>query len=279
MQEPKLKNGWYNILMLKTQRGIAHLFLIVLVVVVLAVVGLLVSRRLQQQSSTDQEQQSSVAQADPNQPPLKLKGIGIDLGYYDQATGKAGDVVFTKAPLKGSFGLLFSDYGFVIPASSSATGANKANPQPTFILPMGTKVRSLVDGVVVNIPKLYSGDYSIQIGTDANSQWLYETEHVLNPVVKVGDRVTAGQVIAEVSSHDSNNNNGYGLVEIGILKGGNPPQHVCPFAYLDDSIKDETLKKLTALYKSWEDYRGDSSLYNEAGLKIPGCLSLDPIEG
>lgn len=214
---------------------------------------------------------------DADNPPLLLKSIGINLDAYDSTTGKFGDFVFTKNNLQ--FNVLFSEYGFTIPANMSASGQNKRNPQPTFILPMGTKVHSLVDGVVVGVPTLYSGDYSIQVASSINSQWRYETEHVTKPLVKQGDTVKAGQIIAEVSPHSKESNSGYGLVEIGILKGGNPPQHICPFAYLDPSVKDDIQNKLLAFYKAWEDYRGDANLYNEAGQEVPGCLTLDAIEG
>lgn len=214
---------------------------------------------------------------DPDEPALKLKSIGINLDYYDTATNMAGDLKFAKAQFM--FGIIFSDYGFVIPAESSASGKDKFNPQPTFTLPMGTKVQSLVDGVVTKVPLLYSGDYSIHVATNPQSRWIYETEHVINPLVNVGDKVKAGQVIAEVSPHNKEANDGFGIVEIGILKGGNPPQHVCPFAYLDESIREDIQKKLTSLYSSWEKYRGDSSLYDETALKMPGCLTLEPIDG
>ena len=168
-------------------------------------------------------------------------------------------------------------YGFYI-----ATGNDnpaKYNPQPTFILPMGTPVRSLVDGVVANMPTLWSGDISIQVTVSGKMEkWVYETEHVRNPTVKVGDKVTAGQIIAEVSNFDKGVPEGYGAVEIGILKGGNPPEHVCPFAYLDESIKAETLQKIKDFFKSWEDYVRDTTLYDES-MPIPGCLNLDPIGG
>lgn len=215
--------------------------------------------------------------SDADKPPLLLKNIGINLGIYDTATGRAGDLVFTKNKLQ--FNVLFTEYGFTIPANMSASGQDKRNPQPTFLLPMGTKVYALVDGVVINVPKLYSDDYSILVASDGNSRWRYETEHVTNPLVMVGDTVKAGQIIAEVSPHNKEGNAGYGLVEIGILKGGNPPQHVCPFAYLDPSIKDEVGEKLLAFYKAWEEYRGDINLHDETMQQVPGCLTLDALEG
>lgn len=230
-----------------------------------------------EQNATVQTEAIAEVTFDKDKPPLLLKSIGINIDFYDPATGRAGDLVFTRDKLQ--FGVLFTEYGFTIPASMSATGQNKRNPQPTFILPMGTKVRSIVDGIVVGVPVLYSGDYSIQVASDTNSQWRYETEHVTNPLVKAGDIVKAGQIIAEVSPHSKESNAGYGLVEIGILKGGNPPQHICPFAYLDPSVKNEIQNKLLAFYKSWEEYRGDMNLYDEANQEVSGCLTLDFIEG
>src|SRR3989344_4678738 len=194
-----------------------------------------------------------------NEPPLKLKSIGVNFE----------DFKFTKEKLQ--FNRLFMGYGFVIPASPD--NPTKSNPQPTFILPLGTPVRSLVDGIVVAMPTLWSGDISIQVTENGKMErWIYETEHVINPKVKVGDKVSAGQIIAEVGSFGGGDPPGFGAVEIGILKGGQVPEHVCPFAYLDDSIKEETFKKMNDLFKSWEEYIGDQTLYNELD-KISGCLT------
>lgn len=204
---------------------------------------------------------------DSEEPPLKLKSIGVNIS----------DFKFTKEKLQ--FGRLFMEFGFVIPANTSSSGQDKTNPQPTFIVPLGTPVRSLVDGVVVDMPTLWSGDISIHVTADGKrDKWIYETEHVRNPKVKIGDKVKAGQIIAEVGSFSGGDPPGFGAVEIGILKGGNPPEHVCPFAYLDESVREEILTKIKDLLKSWEDFIGDANLYDES-LEIPGCLTLDPIPG
>lgn len=254
---------------------------VILVLLLLTVGGLFLfsktNKKDQEQSvaTFTPSQSASSSKINTDEPPLLLKSIGVNLDYYDPETNKAGDFTFTKEKLQ--FDRLFMGFGFVIPASSA--GKEKANPQPTFIVPMGTQVRSLVDGVVAATPKVWSGDYSIQVSANGKvEKWIYETEHVVNPLVKVGDRVKAGQVIAQVSDYDRGLPSGFGIVEIGILKGGNPPEHVCPFAYLDPSIKEETFAKIKAFYKSWEEYRGDTSLYDEAE-QVPGCLALAPIGG
>lgn len=253
------------------QNGFAHLVLILvaLVVIVIGGVGYYVFSR-----NEDTKIDSNNAEEVATSSETKIKHLGVNLDYYDPATNKAGDFVFTKENM--SFNMLFMNYGYVIPASSA--GPAKSQPQPTFILPLGTKVHALVDGEVFEVPKLYSDDYSVSVKGEG-SDLLFETEHVINVLVKKGDKVKAGDVIAEVSDYDAHNWAGMGLVEIGVLKGGNPPQHLCPFDYLDDSIKEDTLAKITAFQKSWEEYRGDDTVYDESALVMPGCVTRDPIEG
>jgi hypothetical protein len=254
------------------QKGVVPFIIVFIIVFLLAAAG----ARIFFQKGTKIPTMSSLEFNDGDQPPVRIKSIGINLDYYNPSTGKAGDFIFTKQKLQ--FDRLFMGYGFFIPASSASP--DKKNPQPTFILPLGTPVRSLVDGVVANMPTLWSGDLSIQVTVNGQMQkWVYETEHIIHPTVKVGDKVTAGQIVGEVSDFDHGAPAGFGAVEIGILKGGNPPEHVCPFAYFDPSIKADMEKKIIAFYTSWEEYRGDSTLYDEKTMQVPGCLTLNPIEG
>ena len=268
----------------QTENG-SHL---VIAIVIIVIVGILVAlgmaffnvnqKKSDNATSTTTTDINAPATAvkNPNEPDLKIKDIGINLGYYDSATNRAGDVVFTKTGISQYGNLIFTNYGEISKANS-ARPTDTLNPQPTFIVPLGTKIRSLVDGVVVRIEKLYSDDYTVMVASNNESNWIYETEHIINPTVKVGDAVKAGQVIAEASTHDSQYHPGFGLYEIGILHGGNPPEHLCPFNYLDDLIKEDVFAKLRAFYASWETYMGDSSLYDESKMAVPGCYTLDPV--
>src|SRR3989344_258827 len=257
-------------------------FTVVEAIIVIVVIGLLAGVGFfvfnKQSNKQTENVTSSTAQEVAKKAEVRIKHLGVNLDYYDSKTNKAGDFVFTKAKFTSGIQLLFTDFGYVIKGENSSTGQDKANPQPTFILPLGTKVHSLVDGEVQDVPKLYSNDYSVMVQAEG-SELIFETEHVINVKVKKGDKVKAGQVVAEVSDYSAHGYDGLGLVEIGMLKGGNPPYHICPFDYLDSSIKDETVKKINALKKSWEEYRGDTTLYDESKEITPGCLTSDPIEG
>lgn len=264
--------------MKQNQKGIAHLAAILVLVVIAAIggAGYLVYNK---EKASEQVTADNAEQVAKNSE-AKIKHLGVEFGDYDPATNQAGDFKFTKAQLSSGEGMqmLFMEYGHVIPGNSASGGMSKGNPQPTYILPLGTKVKAIADGKVYDVPKLYSNDYSVQIEVP-DSDLIFEMEHVINVKVKKGDTVKAGDVVAEVSDYDAKNYDGLGLVEIGILKPGNPPSHVCPFDYLDESIKDDAFMKIDALKKAWEEYRGDSSIYDESKALVPGCVSRAPIEG
>lgn len=264
------------------QKGFAlvEIVLVIVIIGLIAGVGYLVLNK-----KSDEKSQNNISSTNEDSTEeitknteVKIKHLGVNLDYYNPATNKAGDFLFTKAKFTSGIQLLFTDYAYVIKGANTSTSQDKANPQPTFILPLGSKVYSLIDGEVFDVPKLYSNDYSVMVRGEG-SDLIFETEHVINVKVKKGDKVKAGDIIAEVSDYSAQGYSGMGLVEIGVLQGGNPPKHICPFDYLDDSIKDETIKKINALKKSWEEYRGDTSLYDETKEITPGCLSSNPIEG
>lgn len=261
----------------KNAQSGSHVVLVIIIVFgILVALGVVFFSALQKKDEGDSNHAVKEAVVDPNEPDLKIKNLGVELGYYDQASGRAGDFLFTKNNISQYGNLIFMNYGEPEQASDDGPGG-APSPQSSLIVPLGTKVRSLVDGEVVKVVQLYSGDYSIHVASGPESNWIYETEHVINPTVKVGDKVKAGQVLAEPSDYNTRHHPGFALVEIGILHAGNPPEHVCPYNYLDDSIKDETFKKLKAFYKSWETYMGNDTLYDETKMVVPGCYTLDAI--
>ena len=217
------------------------------------------------------EEKAAAEAGDVDKTPIKHLGVTLD--KFDPATGMAGDFKFTKDTLYDEY--LFANYGS-ISKNPGPNGEKEASPQIELLLPLGTKVHATVDGKIFDIKKLYSGDYSIQIDV-GDPELYYELEHVINVTVKKGDKVKAGDVVAEVSTHNSKNNGGLGLFELGVLKHGNPPQHLCYFDHVDSKFKKELDKKISAFYKSWEIYKGDTSIYDEASMPTPGCNTRDAI--
>lgn len=259
---------------MKNRQSGSSLISLILIIIVVGMLGYTGFRVYQAQTSkiTEQNAEEKALKSE-----VKIKHIGFNLDYYNPQTNMAGDIKFTKfAWPEGSFGAIFSEFGRKDVANTAKGDQAGYNPQPTFLLPLGTKVHALIDGEVVKVPKLYSGDYSVHMQGEG-SDLVFETEHVINVKVKVGDKVKAGEVIAEVSDYNGDKLDGLGLFEIGVLITGKTPGHACTFDYLDDSIKTETLKKLRALEDSWESYRGEPNAYQQDVEVIPGCLNRSVI--
>jgi hypothetical protein len=212
----------------------------------------------------------------------EIENIGLEIDFYDKSTNRAGDFVFDTFIYPWGDEIynekIFYDYG---ETRTNEDGTTELEPQPIFIVPLGTKVHAITTGKVLDVKKIYSGDYTIMLIKPENPKWVYEHEHVINPLVEIGDSVSAGQVIAEVSDYNSwLKDDGYGVLDIGILttQEDGTPLHYCPFDYLNESIKEDYFEKINALYDSWENYMGDDSLYKQEKNKIPGCITIEPIE-
>lgn len=186
--------------------------------------------------------------------------------------------------------LPLDDYARIIPISSARPTA-QANPQPTFYAPYGTPVLAVVSGTVTNIPTLYSNDFSVMIGS-GGSGGIWEHEHVINVSVRVGDRVTAGQQIAEVSNYEcvwGRNNlasdpfcrSRLGLVELGLLYGGTPPMHRCPFdpEVVSPSRIDSIFAQLNSARSRIKAAFADPNKYQESTWATPQCISLSRVAG
>lgn len=203
-----------------------------------------------------------------------LKNIGINLKPYDPATGMAGDVKFEKIKSQYWQEIMFEHYGY-----KWKPNENNPNPglnnHPEYFLPAGTKIFAVSDGIVQDVKKIYSDDYSVLVTKQENSQWIINYEHVWNPVVKKGQVVKTGDPIAEVSTLQTKYSTGeaYGLWALAIFKGardGEKIQNYCPYLLFDPSVKSEMQAKLAQLVTDWEKFMG-KNIYDEENWVAPGC--------
>lgn len=223
--------------------------------------------------------------------PAIMETVGFDLAPYNPATGMAGafkiaGVTPPKLPssdpnaaaVDARNEYLFLPFGY--------DEGNETDPQWAFYLPLGTPVISLISGTVCDVPRLYSNDFSVRVAPDGvpctqpgRAVVLFETEHVIEPLVKFGDRVTAGQRVATVSDYDRSwKGIGLGIVEVGVaynLGSDGSPWHACPSRFLTPNAKPQTLAALKSVMNAWSANIGKSELYAAANTPEPGCFMAD----
>lgn len=210
-----------------------------------------------------------------------LRSLPVDLEAVDwEAVMENADLFRDTAPIV--------DYGFT---HGAGTADERRNPQPTFHVPLGTPVLAPIDGVVVAIEPLYSGDLTIMFAAELGVRDIvWETEHVEDPSVQVGDTVRAGQPVAVVSdyacyySREEFGNEewcgrGIGLVELGYLVGGAVPKHYCPFGDLTDpSALPQIEAALRGAREAIEAIAGET-VFETSSWATPNCIVVEPVEG
>ena len=233
--------------------------------------------------------------------PAVIETWGVSVAPYDPATKKAGDMYVGQIPFPtGSMqdsAIIYYGGGPTRPTDP----ADFVDPQMTFYVPIHTIVHATISGTVCWVKKLntgYSDDYSIGLGvsvsgqpacsTDPNSGQgmgtvaTWEHEHVMNPRVKVGDVVKAGDPIAEASYYTQDNwlyKSGYALYEIGILTASpdGRPMHVCPSLYLSPQARSTMLSQLATAARAYETNTGTT--YYDANTLATGCITDKPSIG
>ena len=221
--------------------------------------------------------------------PKVIQNWGLAVDTYDSGSGMAGVMrirgvtppTFGNAADDAMYRHIFGVYGMVLKANGMK------EPQITIIAPLGTPVISMVDGTVCDLSKVWSNDYSVRvapIGTPCNLalNWatvLFEHEHLINPIVKVGDMVKAGQQIGTVSDFNQHwKAKGFGTIEIGVLfvkKGSNKSWHACLGNYLAPAKRDSMLAVLTSVQMAWMAELSDPTLYDLGAQNPVVCLTND----
>lgn len=246
----------------KRQGGLVHILIIIVVLVVAAVVTALIFLKPNENRTRKNQR------PEPDIPPVTYNlGINFD------------DFAFTNSDLSHYNNKVFLENGDVL----TGPDGKEMLPHPMYVLPPGTEILSVVNGVVADIKyqKMHD-DYSLVIHPE-NSSWTIDHDHVTNIKVEKGDQVTAGQVIAEspkaVGMLGQYN---LGFTEIMIVnlsdsRGNNPT--ACLYNLLDDSVKQKMHAKIYKFVADWEEFKGDESIYNEESWQSPGCIINEINEG
>lgn len=236
----------------------------------------------------------------PSGIPSVISSWGIDVAPYDPATKRAGALYVGSIPFPPGSVMTAPIQYYGEGARRPTDPPDYVDPQMTFFVPIGTTVRAIADGTVCAVTKLntgYSDDYSIGIGVSVNGQSAciqgpdgrgfgriatWEHEHVMDPLVKAGDIVKAGQPIAVASYYTKDNwlyTTGYALYEIGILASSpdGRPMHVCPALYLKPEAKDRLLADLASAARAYEANTG-ATHYLPRTLET-GCITEKPAYG
>ncbi len=187
-----------------------------------------------------------------------LFGLGVSIG----------DIPLTH-PVQPQ---LFVEYG--LPVTSGEGGA-KNILHPEFYMPLGsTRVSAVSSGVVRDIIQLQGpDDMLILVTPDDADLWTIGYEHVSNVLVSEEDRISTGDIIADLSPLNSQFFQGYGKTALMVfIDSGGDNFSYCPFLLLDDSVRQAIYDEVNDHVQQWETNIGDISIFDEGQWHSVGCF-------
>lgn len=186
-----------------------------------------------------------------------LKNLLVDFGDWDPATNRSGAFLFLQSEDK-----VFLEFG----AEVSGPEGPKILPTFEYRVLANSNVYAPCDGFIVRSDfQADTNDYEIFIAPNGLSWVKISIDHISNLTKSLGQYVMAGEIIGKPGTWYGE----LGRVELSINE--NPNIHRAPFALFDPELQAEYEALVTEHMKDWEDFKGNSSIYDQENMVYPGC--------
>lgn len=238
--------------------------------------------------------------------PFLIRNLGVNFGPYDATSNYAGDFIFGCTTTNK----VFMEFGAIV---FDHLGDPKVLPTFEYIVPDTTLISAIADGEVQNVCwqstttdppdaglshcsnlSWDAHDYEITVIVPGNPQYEVYYDHVLNPQVRPGDIIQAGDPIGYpgMTSHACEEFGGVpqlGRTEIMVNSGALGTTY-CPFVHFDADTRADFEAQVSGLMADWEQFLFDQygisgeydpntvkaeQVYDEANHVFPGCSTLD----
>lgn len=202
---------------------------------------------------------SEPTEPEPNKLPFVIENLGVTFADWDKQSNHAGDFYLTY-----DFSKIFSEFGAQV---LDPDWNIKELPTFTYVISNDASVFSISEGQVVRIyHQEESNDYDFSIRSMNDPSYDIVYDHLVNLKIKIGDYIQAGDTLGSPKPLNSE----IGLVEI-MINNLNTGLSYCPFCCFNEDKLEEYEQKVFQLMKDWEEFKGDTAVYDEKNHVFPGC--------
>ncbi len=192
--------------------------------------------------------------------PFVIENLGVNFAKYDSTTGYAGDFYFDDNMIK-----MFGEFGGY---TYDPQGNIKELPHFTYTLRSDAKIFAVSEGIVHRfLDQDGSGDYEFSIRSINDTTFDIGYDHMSNLQIAKGDTVKPGDFLGNPLPWPGQD---LGTMEIMIVNTERRLAY-CPFALFNEDSVDVYQQKVVQLMKDWEEFKGDTSIYDEENYTLPGC--------
>ena len=191
--------------------------------------------------------------------PFVIENLGVKFGAWDKESNLAGDFYFTD-----DFQKVFSEFGAQV---LDPDWNIKELPTVDYIIRSHAYIFSLSEGEVVGIVyQEESSDYEFSIQSLNDPSYIIFYDHLINLKIALGDQVQPGDTLGNPRPLYSE----IGSVEI-MINNLDTKRSYCPFCFFAEDKLEDYKQKVFQLIKDWEEFKGDTTIYDEQNHFIPGC--------
>jgi hypothetical protein len=198
---------------------------------------------------------------EPQRDPFTIENLGVSFGTWDKQTNQAGDFDFSSA---SQFTKIFGEFGS---QTKDPTGQIKELPTMDFIIRTEAFVFAIAEGEVTRLVfQEETDDYEFSIQSLNDPSYTVVYDHVVNLKIQTGDRIQAGDTLGNPRPWTSE----VGGLEI-MVNNQDTKLSYCPLSFMNEEILNYSVQNITQLIKDWEEFKEDTTIYDQEDHVIPGC--------
>jgi hypothetical protein len=198
---------------------------------------------------------------EPQEDPFTIENLGVSFGAWDKQTNQAGDFDFSSAL---QFTKIFSEFGA---QTKDPQGQIKELPTMDFIIRSDAFIVAIAEGEVTRmVYQEGSADYEFSIQSLNDPSYVVVYDHLVNLKIQTGDLVQPGDHLGNPRPWTSE----IGGLEI-MVNNLETKLSVCPLCYMNEETLEINVRNISQLMNDWEEFKNDTTIYDQENHIIPGC--------
>lgn len=198
---------------------------------------------------------------EPQEDPFTIENLGVSFGAWDKETNQAGDFDFSSA---SQFIKIFGEFGS---QTKDPQGQIKELPTMDFIIRSDAFICAIAEGEVTRVVyQEESGDYEFSIQSLKDPSYIVVYDHLVNLKIQTGDRIRPGDLLGNPRPWTSE----IGGMEI-MVNNMDTKLSVCPLCCMTEETLEINAQNISQLMNDWEEFKDDTTIYDQENHVVPGC--------
>ena len=198
---------------------------------------------------------------EPQEDPFTIENLGVTFGAWDKQTNQAGDFDFSSA---SQFIKIFSEFGS---QTKDPQGQIKELPTMDFIIRHDALISAIAEGQVTGLVyQEESDDYEFSVQSLNDPSYTVVYDHLVNLKIQNGDLIEPGDPLGNPRPWTT----GVGALEI-MVNNLDTKQSVCPLGCMNEETLEIYSRQISQLMKDWEEFKDDTTIYDQEDHVVPGC--------